>query len=135
MSSSFAAAGSLALGVVLVLLAELGSWPQARIFGAAVISGGAAVLGVSLGLAGPRSAILPRGLRSHLETLALMLALVLAVPLIFTLVAALVGLLPVVTRGSEPWTTVLLGLAVALLMLASTLASLVGAVRALRVLR
>ena len=82
---------SVVLGIALVLLAELGDVHEARVFGAALISGGGLGIGTHTGLADPRKLSAPSWLRDWRAVLGIAAGWLAILPVLIVLGMALAG--------------------------------------------
>lgn len=83
--------GSVVLGVILVLISELGDVHELRIFGAALISGGGFGIGVETGLADPRTFRVPDWVRDWRAVLGIAAGWLAILPVLIVLGMALAG--------------------------------------------
>jgi len=121
---------SIALGIILVLIAEFGEVHETRIFGAALITGGGTGIGIHTGLADPRAW---RGwtlLRSRRLVLALVGTALAVLPVLVVLAGALVGVAGD-ADGDRGGLALLLGVLVAVAMALAVLATALVSVKAM----
>jgi len=118
--------GSVVVGIVLVLISELGDIHELRIFGASLIVGGGMGIGTETGLADPRQFRVPDWLKSWRAVLGIAAGWLAILPVLIVLVMALAG--PFSDGGDRSSLTVAVGVLVIVLMglavLVSGLASL-----------
>jgi hypothetical protein len=123
-----ASAVSAALGILLVLISELGDVHQTRIFGAALITSGGFGLGIDAALSSSRRWPGLARIRERRVMLALAATLLLSTPILIALVAALAGAVGDAANRDALLTA--LGALIALAMLAASLLAGAFAIRA-----
>src|SRR5688572_31793298 len=79
------------VGIVLVLVSELGDIHELRVFGAALISGGGLGIGTETGLADPRKLRAPDWMRSWRAVLGIAAGWLAILPVLIVLAMALAG--------------------------------------------
>ena len=118
--------GSVVLGIILVIVSELGDIHELRIFGAALISGGGLGIGTATGLADPRKLRVPDWMRSWRAVLGIAAGWLAILPVLIVLAMALAGVFG--DGGDRNSLTLVLGALIIILMgiavLVSGLASL-----------
>jgi hypothetical protein len=82
---------SVVVGIILVLVSELGDIHELRIFGAALISGGGLGVGTATGLADPRQFRVPDWVRNWRAVLGITAGWLAILPVLIVLVMALAG--------------------------------------------
>jgi hypothetical protein len=117
--------GSVIVGIILVLLAELGDVHETRIFGALLISGGGLGIGAHTGLADPRTLRVPGWLRDWRAVIGVIAAWLVILPALIVLGMAMTGVFR--DGGDRNTATLALGaLIVALMGVAVLLVGLAG---------
>ena len=111
--------GSVAVGIILVLIAELGDVHELRIFGAALISGGGLGIGTETGLADPRKLRVPDWMRSWRAVLGIAAGWLAILPVLIVLGMALAGVFG--DGGERNAATLALGALIIVLMAAAVL--------------
>ncbi len=121
---------AVALGIILIVLAETAHWYWLKVFGAGFITVGGVGLGVDAGLSSPRKWRLVEHLKAARLPVALVMVAVMTVPLVLGLLAGVVGMAAAV--GEAGLGGVLGGTLVVLLMTGATLLAVALTVQALR---
>ena len=106
--------GSVVLGIILVLVAELGDVHELRIFGAGLISLGGLGIGTETGLADPRKLSAPKWLRDWRAVLGIAAGWLAILPVLIVLAMALAGVFG--DGGTRNAATLALGALIILLM-------------------
>lgn len=123
-------AAAVALGIVLILLAELAHWYWLKVFGAGFITVGGVGLGVEAGLSAPRKWKIVERLQALRLPVALVLVAFMTAPVVLALLAGLIGM--AAEAGDSGLGGVLGGTLVVLLLTVATLVAIAMTVRALR---
>ena len=110
---------SVVVGIILVLIAELGNVHELRIFGAALISGGGLGIGTETGLADPRKLRVPEWVRDWRAVLGIAAGWLAILPVLIVLGMALAGVFG--DGGDRNAATLALGTLIILLMGAAVL--------------
>jgi hypothetical protein len=111
--------GTVVVGIILVLIAELGDVHELRIFGAGLISLGALGIGTATGLADPRNLSAPEWLRDWRAVLGIAAGWLVLLPVLIVLVMALTGVFG--DGGDRSVATLVAGAVIIILMAASVL--------------
>ncbi len=118
--------GSVVVGVILVLISELGDVHALRIFGAALISGGGFGIGIEAGLADPRKFRVPGWVRDWRAVLGIAAGWLAILPVLIVLGMALAGVFN--EGGDRSGVTLVLG---TLIILAMGIAVIVAGIASL----
>jgi hypothetical protein len=102
------------VGILLVLVSELGDIHELRIFGAALISGGGLGIGTATGLADPRTLRVPDWVRSWRAVLGIAAGWLAILPVLIVLAMALAGVFG--DGGDRDSLTLILGALIIILM-------------------
>lgn len=122
-------AAAVALGIILIVLAETAHWYWLKVFGAGFITVGGVGLGVDIGLSAPREWKIVERLKASRLPVALVMVVFLTVPVVLGLLAGLVGM--AAEAGDSGLGGVLGGTLVVLLMTVATLVAIAMTVRSL----
>ena len=122
-------AAAVALGIILIVLAETAHWYGLKVFGAGFITVGGVGLGVEAGLSVPRKWKILERLKASRLPVTLVLVAFLTVPVVLALLAGLVGM--AAEAGDSGIGGVLGGTLVVLLMTVATLVAIAMTVRSL----
>jgi hypothetical protein len=106
--------GSVVVGIILVLISELGDIHELRIFGAALISGGGLGIGTDTGLADPRKLRVPDWMKSWRAVLGIAAGWLAILPVLIVLAMALAG--PFSDGGDRSSLTLATGVLIIVLM-------------------
>ena len=106
--------GSVVIGIILVLIAELGDVHELRIFGALLITNGGLGIGMHTGLADPRKLQAPSWVRDWRAVLGIAAGWLAILPVLIVLGMALVGVFG--DGGDRSTATLVLGALIILLM-------------------
>jgi hypothetical protein len=106
--------GSVVVGIILVLISELGDIHELRIFGAALISGGGLGIGTDTGLADPRKLRVPDWMKSWRAVLGIAAGWLAILPVLIVLAMALAG--PFSDGGDRSSLTLAAGVLIIVLM-------------------
>ena len=111
---------SFVIGVILVLIAEVGEVHETRIFGAGLITGAGIGFGIATGLADPRKLQIPEWLKHWRSAIGITAAILALAPAVIVLGGVLIGAFGD-AEGNRSGAMLALGFIVALLMLLATL--------------
>jgi MFS family permease len=120
---------AVALGIILIVLAETAHWYWLKVFGAGFITVGGVGLGVDVGLSAPRQWKIVERLKASRLPVALVVVAFLTLPVVLGLLAGLIG--TVAGAGDSGLGGVLGGTLVVLLMTVATLVAIAMTVRSL----
>lgn len=122
-------AAAVALGIVLILLAELANWEWTKVFGAGIITVGGIGLGIEAGLKGTRNWRIVERVKAARLPVALIVVACLTIPMTLALLAGLIGM--IAEAGDSAAGGVFGGALVVLLMALATLTAIAMTVRSL----
>lgn len=120
---------AVALGIILIVLAETAHWYWLKVFGAGFITVGGIGLGVEAGLSAPRKWRIIERLKASRLPVALVMVAFMTVPVVLALLAGLIGM--AAEAGDSGLGGVLGGTLVVLLMTVATLVAIAMTVRSL----
>ncbi len=122
-------AAAVALGIILIVLAETAHWYWLKVFGAGFITVGGVGLGVDVGLSAPRNWKIVERLKASRLPVALVMVAFMTIPAVLALLAGLVGM--IAEAGDSGLGGVLGGALVVLLMTLATAVAILMTVRSL----